>query len=1016
MGAGDGAGAAESAGIRELWVSESLVNVVREEGHILYPDLYEQIGRIIRQALCFLHERRPEELDDIHDCRSSNTIFLDGGRGMGKTHLLMNLESYLKKQNRSEGGCSRESESESFRKVLFLRPFDPTLIEIERSSYLIPSMVAHVYEGGQLALRRGAGRGGPHAGGGGRCGAHSGGKQWADREEEAEGRIDKAMEDVGQIWYSIQKSGETKGIDTIGYSQDSHRLEQALHNLFDAVARATGNDLLVLPIDDLDMAPDHAHHLLDIIRRYLNSPRLLPVVSGQIDNFKDNKWHDFQTKNLGISPGSHLFPPHLTGVESLSPVKDPEGSLKRHVSQFVEGYFSKVFPLHNRIYIGRHRHPAGGWKEWILKFARGTGDKRQTYAIHMENYFALERAVIHFGVGLADAGSPSQSLFDGSLRNLIQALHAIEGEVFDLLAGIDSLLKRVGRDVITRKEKLPAEPALAGWYKGLSGDRQMRGEEKEEQWVRRMFTSPVAWQPLACRSEASWWWQDLLAAGIASSLSVRQNGSAVVVHGEGLWSRMRAVVLKAGEASSAAYRQKEQEGLDLWGVLSLERQVEAMGEAFDPWAMIRWVLEEDPDLGDRLPFLIPDAGGERRRNRDPISLVLDSERWKEMEGKGSLLPSEWFWAELVGSCGSSTRPPEPAVISLDRLFALLFSLFQPRNDSGMVDALRLFDRESPWTGSSQGGGGSGGAKVEAGEPVSRESEAGVKEGPCGGLEDEKQGSRSEGLEEYLARRLSGSVGLREWRERLARLALRWTAVRVYHLLSVFSSQIKDLDAQVRLLVTEGGHSVDIVTYLRFYVLGLLNAAAIVEKRGWVNAASLDIDKSCRDEGADPARVIPAAVRVNCPELDREVPSGDCRGCRRTDRLVSLYDALRCHPLVRVLLAGKGAGEPLFFIHVEKNRITRETILGWLGEPSKRYGSDLHARVEAFRRWVGEVSERFSRVSRTLGPSELWLLTRILKDPELPYARVFAELKRLGYGDQVDELHRLFRVPYTPPVG
>ncbi|MBF0156277.1 MAG: hypothetical protein HQL57_03720 [Magnetococcales bacterium] len=1016
MGASDGAGAAESAGIRELLVSESLVNVVREEGHILYPDLYEQIGRIIRQALCFLHNRGPEDqaLDDIHDCRSPNTIFLDGGRGMGKTHLLMNLESYLKKRNRSEGGCSRECELESFQKVLFLRPFDPTLIEIERGSYLIPSMVAHVYENGQLALRRGAGRGGPHAGGGGRCGAHSGGKRWADREEEAEGWIDKAMEDVGQIWYSIQKSGETKGIDTIGYSQDSHRLEQALHDLFGAIARATGSELLVLPIDDLDMAPDHAHHLLDIIRRYLNSPRLLPVVSGQIDNFKDSKWHDFQARNLGISPGSHLFPPHLTGVESLSPVKDPKDSLKRHISQFVEGYFSKVFPLHNRIYIDPRRHSAGGREEWILKFGRGTGDKRQTYAIHMANYFALERAVIHFGVGLPDVGSPSQSLLDGSLRNLIQALHMIEGEVFDLLAGIDSLLRRVGQEVITRKEKLPAEPVLAGWYKGLSGDRRMQGEKKEEQWVRKMFVSPVDGQPLACRSEASWWWQDLLAAGIAASLPAPQNGSAVVAHGEGLWSRMRAVVLKAGDASSAAYRRREREGLGLWGILSLERQVEAMGKSFDPWNMIRRVLVADPDLGDSPPFMIPDAGGERYRDRGLLFLVLASERWKEMEGKGSPLPSEWFWAELVGSCGSSAGPREPAVISLDRFFALLFSLFLEKNDAGLVDALHLLERESPWTRFLQGKGSSRESDVDAGRPDSREhEEGGAKDGDDPrGSQEEKQDSGSERLEKYLAWRLPESDGLQEWR---GRLALRWTAVRVYHLLRVFSAQIKDLDAQVRLLVTEGGHWVDVVTYLRFYVLGLLNAAAIVEKRGRVNAASLDIDKSCRVEGADPARVIPAAVRVNCPELDEDVSSGDCRGCRRTGRLVSLYDALRCHPLVRVLLAGKGA-KPLYYIHVEKKRITRETILGWLGEPTKRFGTDVHARVKASRAWVEEVSERFSRESRTLGPSELWLLARILKDPALPYARVFAELKRLGYGDLVEKLHRHFKVPYTPPVG
>ena len=51
--------------------------------------------------------------------------------------------------------------------------------------------------------------------------------------------------------------------------------------------------LLVLPIDDVDTSLNLAFENLEIIRRYLTTPYVLPIVSGDRSLFHEVTWRDF---------------------------------------------------------------------------------------------------------------------------------------------------------------------------------------------------------------------------------------------------------------------------------------------------------------------------------------------------------------------------------------------------------------------------------------------------------------------------------------------------------------------------------------------------------------------------------------------------------------------------------------------------------------------------------------------------------------------------------------------------
>ncbi len=69
----------------------------------------------------------------------------------------------------------------------------------------------------------------------------------------------------------------------VALKQEGMELEQHLHRLFRLITQILGCQALILPIDDIDMVPERGYDVLEVLRKYLVSPYVIPIVSGQYE-------------------------------------------------------------------------------------------------------------------------------------------------------------------------------------------------------------------------------------------------------------------------------------------------------------------------------------------------------------------------------------------------------------------------------------------------------------------------------------------------------------------------------------------------------------------------------------------------------------------------------------------------------------------------------------------------------------------------------------------------------------
>lgn len=405
----------------KLKIDDSVVTKVRDDtNEIIFADRYERVIAILTHSIERIDDMKARVrltsrgISSIYDCRIHNSIFVNGRRGAGKTHFLINLESHIERNAKSIAG-----------NIFISRPFDPTLID-ETETYL-SALVAHLIREYELRVESSS----PEA-------------------KRYQTEVDLAIDEVANALDSQQKAVKSTGMDNIGYYHAGGTLEQAIHTLLGKMAETLGVKVIVLPIDDIDMVPRRAWDVLNILRRYLASPYLVPVVSGQFDLYH-NILHTEVPRWFNLAQERHIKPPpepdfdEWRKITSGRPWLGPEGdgrppdrrteNERYHdvfVNDIADGYFSKIFPRQNEVRLDSILD--NGIKGRIILCF---GAKKIT----LNDYIALETAAIHFGITNPRQPLHSVTEFHRSLREFLQYLAAlsqdIEG-VLNLLASTKS--------------------------------------------------------------------------------------------------------------------------------------------------------------------------------------------------------------------------------------------------------------------------------------------------------------------------------------------------------------------------------------------------------------------------------------------------------------------------------------------------------------------------------------------------------------------------------------------------
>ncbi|MBP2836000.1 P-loop NTPase fold protein [Dickeya parazeae] len=233
--------------------------------------------------------------------RSNNTIFINGQRGTGKTTFLRAmLDFYSEEKNNSDG-------------IYPLAFIDPTLIETHQNILIdIVVKFKQLYDS----------------------------KLNYCADEEKSQRLNKCLEEMaeGLKLTSHHKTNHDKHDDGWFLSQalksakSGQCLEERLHHFINAVAELLNKKLFIIAIDDVDTHTQKAYEVLETIRRYLNHPRVVVLISG-----------DLRLYNHIVKNQKQLE------LQSTGKQGNDEKETRDLVSNLTQQYMAKILPAYQRI-------------------------------------------------------------------------------------------------------------------------------------------------------------------------------------------------------------------------------------------------------------------------------------------------------------------------------------------------------------------------------------------------------------------------------------------------------------------------------------------------------------------------------------------------------------------------------------------------------------------------------------------------------------------------------------------
>lgn len=276
---------------------------IKEQEQLLQDEAYSQLRVILTTK-----HHKIEKIDDILEHRSHNTIFIDGERGSGKTQFLLSIRDYLNKSDEDN-----EKISQNF---YFFTPIDPTLLHDNESflTIIIAKVLNNLERYGKLN----------------------------DLNKREKKRFYRNLNNISEAIDGIVENKNKSSLEIIAQDQTSLKLEQFTHDFFKNVSDIVNRNRLILLIDDIDMAFDKGFEVLEVIRKYLATPYIIPIVTGHRKLYEYLIIHEF-TKRNKMDKFMH------NNEESKGVFKIEE------YRQLIEGistdYLIKVFPTNRRIQL-----------------------------------------------------------------------------------------------------------------------------------------------------------------------------------------------------------------------------------------------------------------------------------------------------------------------------------------------------------------------------------------------------------------------------------------------------------------------------------------------------------------------------------------------------------------------------------------------------------------------------------------------------------------------------------------
>ncbi len=323
---------------------------------------------------------------DITDCRFHDTIFIDGNRGVGKTAFMINIQHYYNVlECKNNTNCLNEKDTNR-PKYIFLKPVDPTLLE--HAEKFLGVVLARIVEKVNDDLNK----------------TNSEGKN-------LDGYF-KALDHLSKSLSAVKTLSDDIGIEEIASNKSSLKLEQYAHEFFREVCTLFDNSrAIVMLIDDVDMAFDKGFDVLEVVRKYLASPYLIPIVAGDMKLYREIVETRFMDKIEFLKDMEYLDKINKDTAELKESLVYKEK--KELIDNLVEQYLRKIFPSEYQIQLKDIDTIKNEYKITIV-----LSDKLSESLLNIEN-FELK----HINMGINREEFYFQ-VFSNNTRDFIQYLYS----------------------------------------------------------------------------------------------------------------------------------------------------------------------------------------------------------------------------------------------------------------------------------------------------------------------------------------------------------------------------------------------------------------------------------------------------------------------------------------------------------------------------------------------------------------------------------------------------------------
>ncbi|GIU43730.1 hypothetical protein TUM4438_13290 [Shewanella sairae] len=261
-------------------------------------DLHRNLKAITKQAVQYSEKRKADkgaEPIQLHD-----TIFVSGGRGAGKTVFLKNAKKIWDTHSKCDDG-----------KLHFCSTIDPTLL-IDHDNFT-NVVVAHLYNEIETEFSK-------------RKFGH----------EELKSKFYIRLKQLAEALGQESEYEDRVGIDRIIKYRSGIQVERFFHDFVEICIQILDVDAIVVPIDDVDMALKRAFEVLDVVRRMLGCPFIIPIVSG------DQSLYQHMVKQHFVNDtGSAFYKFEAYSDEARKGIE--------LATKLQDSYLTKVFPNQHRI-------------------------------------------------------------------------------------------------------------------------------------------------------------------------------------------------------------------------------------------------------------------------------------------------------------------------------------------------------------------------------------------------------------------------------------------------------------------------------------------------------------------------------------------------------------------------------------------------------------------------------------------------------------------------------------------